>query len=189
MTETMPPYDACSPLHHHTLPVRADEPMTAQEVLLWLAGLETDCPNNHALLGSTTEGVPVPIVLCASCYGTNRVPVLPDLREPCPNQQATTLVDSHNRIEHGVYQHKEWLVCTTCQGRTWVPTQGRQAVQDGMVKAGWDLHISHYALTQHREVSFFRFGPKHEEIQAWDADDHIAAMKAMKAAGYGDEHV
>ena len=69
---------------------------------------------------------------------------------------------------------------TCCQGRGWMPKQGRDALHDAMLKAGWYSEI-HQA--KDRFVMFYR-STQRSGITGEGADDDLAAVKAMKAAGH-----
>jgi len=170
--------------------MQSAETMTPAEGLLWLASLEKKCP--------LTEGA-VSFPFCEShclcehhkpwrcklCGGTGKVPVLPELRKPCPN---------FNAVENYV-QGRGWtfISCTAredycrsgqdaCQGRGWLPKQGRDALFMAMEKDGWS-----YCVDQHggnRWVYFYRRNDSAHSIHGQASDDDLAAVKAMKAAGY-----
>jgi len=146
------------------------ETMTPAEALLWLAELEKKCPlvegamslpfcESHCMCEHHKPW------RCEVCHGTGKVPVLPDLREPCPYPMP------HSR---GNDAH------ANCQGRSWLPKQGRDALYDAMLKVGW-----YYEIHQDKErfVLFYR-STQRSGITGEDADEWLAAVKAMKAAGY-----
>ena len=140
--------------------------LTHAEALLWLAALEKDCLNTR--YSHRTDGVGG-LFPCPTCGGTGKVPVLPGLREPCPNN----INRGTDRAHH--------IGCPACQGHTWVPKEGRQAIQDAMVEAGWIYTIAQ--LKTSREVVFFKMlgNPPNERYACGeDADDWLAAIKAIK---------
>jgi len=109
------------------------------------------------------------------------VPVL-DLRETCPDCLGMPLpCYIQGRHEH---------VCNRCQGRTWLPKQGWDALHTAMNKVGWRSEIYAHASAPDdgkRLVVFYRptdsdsyYGPS----VGRDSDDWLAAVKAMKAAGF-----
>jgi len=140
------------------------ETMTPTQARLWLASLEKDCP--------LIEGA-VSFPFCEShcvCKGTGKVPVL-DLREPC----------SYNRRhESGPYYTELSPSCPKCHGREWLPKQGRDALHDAMHKDGWDYDVYQ---REFRNVAFYKLDGR-KCILGKDTDDWLAAVKAMKAAGY-----
>ena len=179
-TEPMFPYSAGSPLHDHAMnDIRVqhlshdgqelvERPMTPAEALLWLAGL-ADSDGN---------------------------PVL-DLRDPCPGV--------HNVVTGHLspcFSDWDWWwfnappsegdkdQCDDAVG--WVPKQGCQALQDAMVKGGWSYSITQIPPTsygaQGRVVHFWKDMEDANRllvsVGSNDANDWLAAMKAMKAAGY-----
>lgn len=140
--------------------------ITPTEALEWLAGLEH--PDGRPVL---------------------------DLREPCP---CINLVEAATRAD-GINHHYDsggcrtcyvrnlhTSSCTSCHGTNWVPKQGRQAVQDAMLKAGWEMVLK----ASPDGLRNIRFSPNYSKAtpqlltRPWRDDDHIAAMRAMKAAGY-----
>ena len=107
---------------------------------------------------------------------------LPDLREPCLSCHATGIVETSHPL---LSKDDRFLVqCGGCQGRNWLPKQGRDALHDAMEKAGWDLHLHQLADDDIRNVRFVRKSQARELLEGIDSDDHLAAAKAMKAAGH-----
>jgi len=159
------------------------ETMSPTEALLWLCSLEKPCPCPEC------HGNPVVDTwgcqgkrLC--CHGTGKVPVLPELREPCPcpNYPAQTCEPCW---QYGTHPHAfgQATYCRNCQGRNWRPRQGRDALHDAMHKDGWDYLISQVAAG--RGVSFYKQIFINAPLSLGeDAADDLAAVKAMKAAGY-----
>ena len=164
--------------------------ITPAEAQLWLAGLEKEvpCPNvsnkhkNH--YGESDHW-------CLACGGTSviKVPVLEGLRDTCPNFNAVSTFVPHTGLSLAGCQDRQ-SDChaghDACKGTGWVLNSTRQAIQDAMNKAGWDYTIKQIASLgygeQGRVVHFWKDGVGNN-----DADDHIAAMKAMQKAGYGTE--
>ena len=158
------------------------ETMTSAEALLWLAGLEKDCPNCNPFPDVTIP----PIPHCKKCYGTGKVPVL-DLREPCPcppyckasmwdypdDQDWRRCSACDNTKGHGVW-------CLNCQGRNWVPLQGQDALYAAMEKDGWDYIIRSVQRT--RSVHFFKVVAG-DWVQGKDSDDGLAAVEAIQQEG------
>ena len=139
---------------------------THAEALLWLAALEKDCPNTR--YSHRTDGVGG-LFPCPTCGGTGKVAVLSYLREPCPNN----INRGTDRANH--------ILCPACQGHTWVPKLGRQAIQDSMVDAGWICTT--VQIKTKREVMFLKMlgNPPNERYACGeDADDWLAAIKAIK---------
>ena len=64
------------------------------------------CPRNHALIGRSSKGEPIPIVLCELCQGTGRVALL---LEPCPKCAACT------------GKKDERLLTALCDGSGYIP--------------------------------------------------------------------
>lgn len=182
---------------------------TTEELALWLAGLTEPCDAGHPL----TDAYFAELGECYKCDGVNKVPVLPWLREPCPCPsycvryrdfpddqdwrmcRACGIRQRPGEPYGDLGHHGYW--CENCQGRNWVPEQGREVVQDAMVKDGWTLEITEHPATlactenqerqictEHRNVLFYRFD-RGREMSGEDSDDWRAAVKAMKAAGYG----
>lgn len=170
---------------------------TPKEALLWLAGLETVCrgcinalfsPDNAKLAVAELRRNQASCV----CGGTGKVPVLPNLREYHPD--CLTL---NERIEESTrfcdILFKQ--VYGDCKGIGWLPKQGRDTLHEVMTKNGWDYEITQRVKSgflsegRTRLVSFTK--PDENWTQnrilhrGTDSDDHIAAYKAMQAAGYG----
>lgn len=147
--------------------------MTQAEALDWLAGLEQPCPDCHFQGERVQE-----YQLCTRCGGNESglVPVL-DLREPCncwchtaPLACCSDLTDK----------------CWRCQGRLWIPKQGRDALHQAMHKDGWNRE-SRWIVGEEPLTCFTQHRPDDKWRYAWgeDTDDHIAAVKALQKAGYG----
>ena len=144
------------------------ETMPHAEALLWLAGLTKTCECGG-------EG-------CEGCSGQGVRYVL-DLRLPCPC--ATKLIDFRcqfcleavrhaARIEGALDSSIHSSDCTPCQGRNWLPKQGRDALHEAMHKDGWSSTITETPQSG-RHVIFYK--------GLWvgsDVDDWLAAVKAMK---------
>ena len=160
--------------------------VTPQEALHWLEGLKKPCPNCYPVPGVETY----PIPHCKDCGGTGKVPVL-DLREPCPG--STTIISGSYRYPCLINGFAWWKsngppfegLTDPCEGRGWIPKQGREALHEAMLKDGW-----YYTIYQEniRTVVFWRWvetrPPVLTEEGGSDSDDYISAYKAMKAAGY-----
>ena len=142
--------------------------MTHAEALLWLAALEKDCLNTR--YSHRTDGVGG-LFPCPTCGGTGKVAVLSYLREPCPNN-----------INRGTAR-ADHMLCPACQGHTWVPKQGRDALHEAMHKDGWSIVVN-WPIGKERDVLFCR-GVGMALLRGEDSDDWIAAVKAMQAAGCG----
>lgn len=146
-------------------------PMTLAEAQLWLAGLEKPCP---------CASIPQHDENCVNCHGSGKVPVLPGLRGAC-----TYVQDAHSFLRD---QHT--ADCPRCKGQNWLPEGGRDLLHQGMNKAGWDVEI-HQGADGARLVKFFWkrapivIGNHSVFPDGGDADDHLAAVEALKAAGYG----
>ena len=104
------------------------------------------------------------------------VPVLPGLREPCG-------------CPVSIDKRKGWVSPCRCQGRGWVAKRGRQDVQDAMIADGWELDIYQYG--RERLVRFSNYmlkvpylGYRYYDWVGEDADDWVAAYKALRAAGF-----
>ena len=142
--------------------------MTPEEALLWLAGLETPCPETVGYdVGHHHVANPQD---CPICHGTRKVPVL-DLREPCPN--------------YGHLFPTSPLNCSLCGGRNWVPKQGEMALHQAMHKAGWSVLVT-WPIDGPREVLFAK-GTGINFIRGENANDWLAAVKAMKAGQASEE--
>jgi len=169
------------------------------EALLGLAGLEEDCPEIRGAVAfpfceshcACEHHKPW---RCKVCGGTGKVPVLPGLREPCSCALAFTanLPDSlcrecRIRFEVGLTHLEKALPCLRCEGRGWLPKQGRDALHDAMHKDGWDINTK-WSARGGRWVWF----EKHQyqspylgdHYYASEVDDWLAAVKAMQVAGY-----
>ena len=161
------------------------ETMAQAEARLWLASLEKDCPGVYNTQISKrlapcmtlnpgwwkTEGPPWTHDV-DPCHGTGKVPVL-DLREPCPQI---------NRLDKYGYPHLTGLDISCCQGRGWLPKQGRDALFMAMDKDGWDCATESLGYGGAREIRFSRFVAGCGRIHGEDSDPWLAAVKAMKAA-------
>lgn len=172
-----------------------DEPMTQAEALDWLAALEKDCyicgGRGKVLCGDGWSG-------CNNCNGKGKAPVL-DLREPCQ--------DGECQRTGGVVQwtgapyHAEGMTAYAphedCGGRSWQPKQGETALHQVMHNDGWSMEIIWVVEAQEERISdgtsamaagercvtFWRNTPYY--FIGEDANDWLAALKAMQAAGYG----
>ena len=164
------------------------ETMTRAEALLWLAGLEKECPCHEC------HGNPVvDTYFCQGrqlcCAGTGKVPVL-DLRERCYGEYLC----SDPRCDYSNCEHNCDLGIHTakcCQGLGWFPKQGRDALYDAMHKDGWDWEASQQtgdtaAWTRFEKHPDTMMVPDRDILLAYgeDSDPWLAAAKAMKAAGY-----
>jgi len=148
------------------------ETMTRAEALPWLASLEKNC----------SDCIGLGTCACIVCFGTGKVPVLPDLREPCPCPiyvyQTCEPCWQHGAIGHGVH-------CLNCQGCNWLPKQGRDALFEAMEKDGWGYEIVQLAEGERPATSGTRSVTFSKSFMVGsDADDYLAAAKAMKTAGY-----
>ena len=137
------------------------EPMLPSEAMLWLAGLEKSCTECTA-----KDGIPCN---CLACHGTGKVAVL-DLREPCPVTSGPN------------YIHYLGVSCDYCQGRNWVPKQGEAALHQAMHKADFSQMHVHVVGQGPRHY----YWPYERSYKSSDchANDYLAAVKAMRAAGY-----
>jgi len=162
--------------------------ITPAEALIWLASLEKECPCHEC------HGNPViDTYLCQGrqlcCAGTSKVPVL-DLREPCPCYSLKNdcwQCDKERRHSDTFEDHALRLIhsqsCINCQGRNWLPKQGRDALFAAMHKAGWKYEI--FQGEHLRLVTFFKgVNVLQAIVRGQHSDDGQAAVKAMKAAGY-----
>ena len=162
--------------------------MTRAEALLWLAGLEEPCHCN-ACTGSRGN----------RCNGTGKAPLLPELREPCPCQDylvgnsddwriCRACTSRQTGISVGPSAHGEW--CLKCQGRNWVPKEGKTALHAAMQADGWYYSIQQWPDGE--RVVFFSKWDGHRPLTRYvknrfegkDADDWIAAQEALRAAGH-----
>ena len=153
-----------------------DEEMSveAEWALDWLVALDQACQCNRDV-GRCCG----PCGVCSSgecCFGMNMVPVLPGLREPCG-------------CPVSIDKRKGWVSPCRCQGRGWVAKRGRQDVQDAMIADGWELDI--YQRGRERLVRFSNYmlqvpflGYRYYDWVGEDADDWIAAYKALRAVGF-----
>ena len=154
--------------------------ITQAEALLWLAGLERNC--RDCQLPDSFGVKPELDKWCTPCHGTGKVPVL-DLREPCPcidNPGDGRPGDGYNCFRCFRYGRHEVTECTecNCKGRNWLPKQGRDALHEGMNKAGWWYDI--YQHGSKRTIAFYLPGQGTHPRFGEDADDWLAAVKAMK---------
>ena len=158
--------------------------LTQEAALAWLAGLERiTCGYPDAPRCWCPEGdCPCHSLSFAEVHG--KVFVL-DLREPCScaiwRPGLAYPCDVCRRL--GTFYHGQ--DCTNCQGRNWIPKQGRDALHQAMRQDGWYYNIFQ---TNTRRVIFWRWGearpPVLTEISGSDSDDHMAAYKALLAVGY-----
>lgn len=208
-TESMPPYDACSPLHHHT---RAS--MTPAEAQRWLVGLEKPCPvcQGTRVVGADFVGDRQGYThsCCQSCNGSGKAPVLPDLRGPCPCppycvaykdspddmdwQRCSACSQQRSKAKNLMGEHGDW--CDNCQGCNWVPKQDDATLHQAMRKDGWSSLVlerpGYFRKVRFGRVpnngfrSFCTYKVQFLKYPVGeDANDWIAAVKAQKAAGYG----
>ena len=164
------------------------------EALLWLAGLEKSCTECTA-----KDGIPCN---CLACHGTGKVGVL-DLREPCPGVRR---LDTGERLPCMILRPDVWnRLGGPCEGDIdpcgstgWVPKQGEAALHQAMHKDGWNLEVL-WVATDYREYTgdytepfIMMAGERHVTFWREDgrypsgkgADDWLAALQAMQAAGY-----
>lgn len=163
-TEPLGPYDACSPLHRHETwaePVSS----TRENALLWLAGLEKECPDLTTDAGRPRHENPG--WTCIVCHNTGMVPVL-DLREPC---------------RHHTVQGDFLKVCAKVKCPGWQTKQGHDALHQAMTKAAYSQ--MHVIVVGEPERHYYWPGERIWKSLDCDSNDYIAAMKAMRAAGYG----
>ena len=170
--------------------------LTQEAALLWLAGLERiTCGYPDAPRCWCPEGdCPCHSLSFAEVHG--KVFVL-DLREPCScaiwRPGLAYPCDVCRRL--GTFYHGQ--DCTNCQGRNWIPKQGRDALHEAMHKAGWEVSFiwpsdspAEYRYNKVRPgMEHHYWGGSSEEEQrvyyiGLDADPYLAAMEAMRAAGY-----
>jgi len=152
------------------------EPMTKAEALLWLAWLEKDCRQQWW----QPDGNPVPDDGPGSdhpdqcqCHGTGKVPAL-DLRELCPGcMRCKNRVHWDTPITYRLY---------ICDGSGQLPKQERDALYRAMEKDGWGYSI-HQTPRGYRQAGFYKDGLSPSLVRH-DSDDWLAAVKALRAAGY-----
>ena len=155
----------------------ATETITPGQAQLWLAGLEKPC--SDCQLPVSFHAKPELDPWCQPCGGTGKVPVL-DLRKPCP------LLDK-NPGEYSISRqtvHELRGINCKCQGRGWVPKQGEAALHHAMHKDRWGYTIwqppNDSRITANvprgRGVAFWK-----GSVYEYDANDFLAAAKAMKA--------
>ena len=170
--------------------------MTQADALIWLAGLEKDCPCQDPEVKARNAQR---TYVCGLCHNTGKVPIL-DLREPCPcPPYCVAYISSSDDQDwrrcdacsgsHGTSGvmgvHGPW--CENCQGRNWFPKQGRDPLFGAMEKDGWGYTIRQTRMW--REVFFSKEGPNDSYghpcmLHGKDANDWQAAVKALRAAGY-----
>lgn len=180
-----------------------EKQVTAEEALLWLAGLEKKCP-------CETEHVDMRCSACQKrwlmsgsghsqycrndCNGSGKVPVL-DLREPCP---CLSLAESSpDGINHAYDQGicKPWFLrqgrtpnfhsdCFTCSERGWVPKEGEEALRQALHKAGWEVRFRWDCSGKYQHWLFFKSIGDGSLFEGRDSAIHIAAHKAMRQEGY-----
>lgn len=144
--------------------------ITPAQALQWLAGLKKPCPRcgGHGLTFNHFHGIPFD---CEVCDGSGQVPVL-DLRKPCPRIRGKyswpTIPDIHEM---------SGINCI-CGGTGSVPKQGETALHAAMHKDGWGV-FTEWPPGGGYNCIFAKEGQLFE-----DADASVAAVKAMKAAGY-----
>ena len=141
------------------------ETITRAEIILWLAGLEKDCPYCVGCRRDHQED-PRGTCACRPCHGTGKVHVL-DLRDNIHTVGPNCLPG--------------------CKG--WVPKHWWAALHEAMHKAGWGITLTWFA-SGYRHVNFYKEGPRDKYlhshvIRGADADDWLAAAKAYQQAGYG----
>ena len=81
-----------------------------------------------------------------------------------------------------------------CQGRNWVPKLSETDLYKAMHKDGWSMVIAwgwrwliegnQKVKVEFRQVNFSMLEDNGHVSEGWDADDYLAAVKAMQAAGY-----
>jgi len=167
-------------------PAEQYEVMTPAEALLRLAALGNDCPGCESCPGFMGYAGQLAAEVRAKtprnlCGGTGKVPVL-DLREPCPcsiyTAQTCEPCWQYGAIGHGAH-------CLNCQGRDWLPKQGRDALYAAMAKDGWKRETAHDPFANRGWCRFWKFSGigLTTMLTGEDADDWQAAVKAMRAAG------
>ena len=161
------------------------ETLTRAEARLLLASLKKDCPCQEPEVKAWNDQQ---TDVCGLCHNTGKVPVL-DLREPC-NQIHNIIVASvstHSGANSYFYPGEiRSASCKEagCQG--WLPKWGRDALHLAMEKDGWNYEIIQLAKPGYwnnletRRVTFWRQGGT---ANGQDADDDLAAVKAMQAEG------
>lgn len=146
---------------------------TSEAALQWLSSLETPCKDCTA-----KDGVPC---FCLACHGTGMVPVLPSLRETCTKV--------HRRLDLHVTAPSVstgYADCWEVKCPGWQPRRDRDVLHEAMHKNGWDVHLHfHWYSEDSNRFVGFRKQPYSPYIRGEDADDYIAAAKAMRNAGYG----
>lgn len=173
-----------------------EQTMPPNEALLWLAKLEKSClacRGSGSEATGTTYGGQHEQVACSICGGSGKVLVLPDLREPCPGVVNIAWVEEHLPC---MTNDPGWWKNTPpnegdidpCHGTGWVPKQGRDALYQAMNNAGWYMTLitrpkAGYKGESLRYVYFWNDEGRH--AGGGDADDYLAAVKALKEAGYG----
>jgi hypothetical protein len=122
----------------------------------------------------TTEVTPTQALVWLAGLEKDGVPVL-DLREPCTIMHQVIWSDGRTGGTRSC-THEEY----GCSG--WFLKQGRQDIQDAMAKVGYWYDIHQHG--EKRTIAFYLPGQGAHPRWGEDADDHIAAMKTMKVAGY-----
>ena len=168
--------------------------LTQEAALLWLAGLERVCDQCGGIGYIDMEDGPHKGR--HKCCGTGKVFML-DLQEPCPCVMwQPGMADPCKTCQQtGTNHHGQ--DCTVCQGRNWIPKQGRDALHEAMHKAGWEVSFiwpsdspAEYRYNKVRPGMEHHYwsGSSEEEQRVYyiglDADPYLAAMEAMRAAGY-----
>jgi len=159
------------------------------EALLRLAGLEKEqrCPDAHRSSITNSGKWIEDAQFCKTCNGSNliKVPVL-DLRESCPG--VTTRFGGWKPCSLRYQDGSQPLLdgeTDACQGRGWLPKQGRDALFAAMEKAGWNYTIEQ--IQGRYTVGFFQYRHipnKPGNLRGTDANPWLAAAKALQAARY-----
>ena len=145
--------------------------VTAEQALLWLAGLERECPQccgSGRFMSAAESSVHD---FCDQCKGDGKVPVL-DLREPCPDCFSSKKMAD---------KYRPGWDCLACAGCEWVPKRGEEALRQAMHNDRWRMEAV-WEIEQPYKVTFSKCMNRSNNFGV-DSNPPVAAYKAMVAAG------
>jgi len=131
----------------------------------------------------TETMTPAEALLWLAGLEKNGVPVL-DLREPCKQVHNIMVASVSTHSGANTYFSTGGIRSASCDEvgcPGWFPKRERDVLYSAMEKDGWNYTI---AQTKVRQADFFKVC-NGRLCSGTDANDYLAAVKAMQAAGYG----